>query len=245
MKKPVCVPTITDVAEACHEINRAYCRAIGDDSQLAWADAPEWQRSSAVAGVKFHLANPDASPSASHESWLVQKTAEGWKYGEVKDPEKKEHPCFVPYSDLPKEQQAKDYLFKQVVHSFMPFIYEDEPVPAARADQWSEADQAAIRDSEPGPLAFNVIKVIPGTDFQPTHKCTICGALWKYWPKEESNLGCASWQLRSSTCGKCCDNAPMGDQIVPLDAVPTPAFAENSLPGVDTDDLSPHNTINS
>jgi hypothetical protein len=120
---PICVPTIEDVAEACHDINRAYCQAIGDDSQPSWDDAPEWQKSSAISGVKFHLENPDASPSASHESWLAQKKAEGWKYGAVKNADLKEHPCFVHYSDLPKEQKAKDYLFKQTVHSFKPFIY--------------------------------------------------------------------------------------------------------------------------
>lgn len=125
-KKPIYVPVIEDVAEACHEINRAYCQAIGDDSQPSWDDAPEWQKSSAINGVKFHLANPDASPSASHESWLAQKTAEGWKYGAVKNPDLKEHPCFVPYSDLPKEQKAKDYLFKQTVHSFKPYVFDME-----------------------------------------------------------------------------------------------------------------------
>lgn len=125
---PVCVPVIEDVAEACHEINRAYCQAIGDNSQPTWADAPKWQKSSAINGVKFHLENPNASPSASHDSWLAQKVAEGWIYGEIKDPEKKTHPCCVPYDDLPKEQKAKDYLFKQTVHSFMPFIFQEEPL---------------------------------------------------------------------------------------------------------------------
>ena len=126
--KPICVPTIEDVAEACHNINRAYCQAIGDDSQPTWADAPEWQKSSAINGVKFHLENPSASPSASHDSWLAQKVAEGWVYGEVKDAEKKTHPCCVSYDDLPKEQKAKDYLFKQTVHSFVPFIFQEEPL---------------------------------------------------------------------------------------------------------------------
>ncbi len=106
-----------DIAQVAHEINKAYCESIGDNSQPTWDDAPEWQRSSAVNGVKFHLDNPDAPPSASHESWLKQKEEEGWKYGEVKDPEKKEHPCFVPYDQLPVSQRSKDYLFKQVIHS--------------------------------------------------------------------------------------------------------------------------------
>jgi hypothetical protein len=106
-----------DVAQVAHEINKAYCESIGDQSQPSWDDAPEWQKSSAINGVQFHLDNPDAAPSHSHESWLKQKQEEGWKYGPVKDPAKKEHPCYVPYDELPTEQKSKDFLFKQIVHS--------------------------------------------------------------------------------------------------------------------------------
>jgi hypothetical protein len=103
------------IAMVCHETNRAYCQAIGDFSQPTWADAPAWQTQSAIRGVQFHLANPEALPSASHESWLAEKEATGWKYGPVKNPETKEHPCFVPFDQLPPEQQAKDKLFKAIV----------------------------------------------------------------------------------------------------------------------------------
>lgn len=112
----------TDIAKVAHEINKAYCESIGDTSQAGWEDAPDWQKESAIKGVEFHLNNPDASPSASHDSWMQQKTEEGWKYGPVKNPETKEHPCYVPYDELPVEQRSKDFLFKQVVHSLKPFI---------------------------------------------------------------------------------------------------------------------------
>ncbi len=105
------------IAKVCHEVNKAYCEALGDESQPSWEDAPEWQKKSAVAGVEFHCQNPEASPSASHESWLEEKTEAGWVYGEVKDPEKKTHPCCVPFEELPPIQQAKDFIFRQVVHS--------------------------------------------------------------------------------------------------------------------------------
>jgi hypothetical protein len=105
------------IAKVAHEINKAYCSAMGDNSQPSWEDAPEWQKSSAINGVNFHLANPDATPENSHESWLAQKEAEGWKYGTIKNPETKEHPCFRPYHELPAEQRAKDYIFRQVVYS--------------------------------------------------------------------------------------------------------------------------------
>lgn len=105
----------SQVAQLCHETNRVYCSFLGDNSQQAWADAPDWQKNSAIKGVEFHLNNPDASEASSHESWLEQKRADGWTYGPVKDPEKKEHPCFVPFTALPAEQQVKDALFKAVV----------------------------------------------------------------------------------------------------------------------------------
>jgi hypothetical protein len=114
--------TTTDIAKIAHEINKAYCESIGDHSQSDWENAPDWQKSSAVNGVNFHLENPNATPSASHESWLKQKTEEGWKHGSVKDPEKKEHPCFLPYEQLPTEQKSKDYLFRQIIHSLKPFL---------------------------------------------------------------------------------------------------------------------------
>lgn len=108
---------IEQIARVAHEINRAYCQALGDNSQLAWEDAPVWQRISAVDGVWFHLNNPDAGPDHSHNAWMADKEAAGWKYGPVKDAERKEHPCFVPYDQLPVEQKAKDYLFRAVVHA--------------------------------------------------------------------------------------------------------------------------------
>ncbi len=107
------------IARVAHEVNRAYCDSIGDTSQPAWEKAPEWQRQSAVNGVKFHAENPTASPSASHENWLEEKRNDGWTYGPVKDPDAKQHPCFVAYDQLPQEQRSKDYLFKAVVGALL------------------------------------------------------------------------------------------------------------------------------
>jgi len=108
---------IEDIARVCHEANRAYCQTIGDTSQPPWEDAPEWQKKSAIDGVAFHLSNPDSKPEDSHNNWLKQKQADGWKYGPVKNADKKEHPCFVPYNDLPIEQRMKDSLFIAVVRA--------------------------------------------------------------------------------------------------------------------------------
>lgn len=103
---------INAIAAACHMVNRAYCIGIGDNSQPRWEEAPEWQRDSARNGVRAVLNGGTAySPEDSHKSWLAQKQAEGWTFGPVKDPEKKQHPCMVPYAELPEEQRRKDTLF--------------------------------------------------------------------------------------------------------------------------------------
>lgn len=103
------------IARVCHAANRGYCLALGDQSQLPWDEAPEWQRQSAINGVLFLLDNPAAPPSATHESWLKEKREQGWKWGPTKNPQTKEHPCFVPYEELHVAQRAKDYIFQAIV----------------------------------------------------------------------------------------------------------------------------------
>jgi hypothetical protein len=116
--------TREDIAKVCHEVNRAYCAALGDNTQLPWEEAPAWQRESACLGVDAHLDNPLLGASGSHQSWLKQKLDEGWIYGPVKDAGKKTHPCIVEYDELPKEQQAKDFIFCEIVHQLKPFLEE-------------------------------------------------------------------------------------------------------------------------
>jgi hypothetical protein len=107
------------IARVCHEANRAYCQALGDNSQLPWGESPEWQRTSCLNGVKFRLANQAAGPEASHENWMAEKLADGWVYGPEKDAKAKTHPCLVPFSELPVEQQAKDHIFGAIVRAFV------------------------------------------------------------------------------------------------------------------------------
>lgn len=117
------ISTLDAIARVCHEVNRAYCQALGDNSQLAWDDAPEWQRASARAGVDLHCAG-DFGPEASHAAWMQLKLDEGWIYGPIKDPERLEHPCMVPFAELPREQKAKDYIFRAIVHMLRPEVLE-------------------------------------------------------------------------------------------------------------------------
>lgn len=114
--------TLEQIAQVAHETNRAYCASLGDLSQPPWAEAPDWQKASAIAGVQYHQKNPDAGPDGSHYSWMAQKVRDGWTYGPVKDETKKTHPCMVPYDELPQFQKAKDYVFLGVVHALLPML---------------------------------------------------------------------------------------------------------------------------
>jgi len=110
-------PDVDFIAKVCHEANKAYCEALGDHSQPSWEDAPDWQKSSEVNGVLFLLDNPNAGPESSHECWMKQKQAEGWKYSEFKDVEAKRHPSLMPFDCLPAPQKAKNFIFRAIVHA--------------------------------------------------------------------------------------------------------------------------------
>ena len=135
--------TIEACARAAHEVNRAYCLALGDASQPSWEETPEWQQASARNGVIHALAG--STPEQSHESWLAEKVAAGWKYGPVKDPHRKEHPCFVPYDALSPEQRQKDTIFVGTVRLVAASLGAKVTYPAmgdtpAHTIDWSKKD---------------------------------------------------------------------------------------------------------
>ena len=141
------------IARACHEVNRSYCELVGDNSQVRWDDAPEWQRSSAVLGV--HAVMRGETPAQLHESWCETKRADGWVFGDVKDAEAKTHPCLVPYHELPEVQKEKDRLFRRTVLSLLP-----EPIPASEAPcggSCCEKPEASGNTAEETPCCDHVV----------------------------------------------------------------------------------------
>lgn len=101
-------------ARLAHEANRVYCELLGDMSQPKWDDAPLWQKQSALTGVEF-MWSGEKTPEDAHNNWMSEKLRDGWRYGPVKIPVIKEHPCILPYADLPAGQKVKDYIFRSIV----------------------------------------------------------------------------------------------------------------------------------
>ena len=44
----------------------------------------------------------------THDVWAKERMEQGWRFGEVRDDEKKEHPCLIPYEDLPESEKVFD-----------------------------------------------------------------------------------------------------------------------------------------
>lgn len=43
-----------------------------------------------------------------HEVWAATRIAQGWRPGPERSDERKEHPCLVPYDELPEQERTYD-----------------------------------------------------------------------------------------------------------------------------------------
>jgi ryanodine receptor 2 len=46
----------------------------------------------------------------AHDHWARQRISDGWTHGISRSDSKKQHPCLVPYSELPESERAYDRL---------------------------------------------------------------------------------------------------------------------------------------
>ena len=54
------------------------------------------------------MALAEAISKNVHEVWAQNRMNEGWTYGPVRDDQKRQTPCLVPYEELPEEEKAYD-----------------------------------------------------------------------------------------------------------------------------------------
>ena len=43
-----------------------------------------------------------------HDTWAKGRMDAGWTWGPVRDDVKKQHPCLIPYANLPESEKAYD-----------------------------------------------------------------------------------------------------------------------------------------
>lgn len=44
----------------------------------------------------------------AHDHWATQRITDGWTYGSVRSDEPKQHPCLIPYAELPESEKVYD-----------------------------------------------------------------------------------------------------------------------------------------
>lgn len=96
------------IAQVAHEANRAMQEILGEEVSPEWAEAPDWMRSSITDGIRGAIEG--RTPEESHEAWMAERLAGGWRLGYPKSVEEKISPNLVPYAELPPGQRAKDRL---------------------------------------------------------------------------------------------------------------------------------------
>lgn len=110
---------IYSIAKACNDTIKIYWDSLGEKVDFqTWEDADIWQKESLVRAVRNMLDDNHNNPEDYHKYWKKQKEELGWKYGKVKDIEKKGHPFIVDYKDLPKHERVKDQLLVAIVGAF-------------------------------------------------------------------------------------------------------------------------------
>lgn len=106
--------TAEQIARVCHEAIRAVQVANHEEPSPHWPAAPNSQQNSCLAGVELALAGAD--PETLFKGWADRRRGLGWKYGPVRDEQRRTHPNLVDdWAELPPEQRVKDRLFCAIV----------------------------------------------------------------------------------------------------------------------------------
>ena len=107
------------VAQVMHAANKALCDATGDNSHLSWQDVDVATREHFLRGIDAVLNNPTMTAKEGHDFWLTDHVERGWTYGPIKNRVTKQHPCIVPFDELPEVEKAKDHLYIAIVRALL------------------------------------------------------------------------------------------------------------------------------
>src|SRR5579862_8769074 len=84
----------------------------------------------------------------AHEVWAQQRIADGWTPGPRRDDARKEHPCLVPYAQLPESEKAYDRaVVRSVLTGILALGYTlQPPSPPTPPTPTREVDSAPFPD---------------------------------------------------------------------------------------------------
>lgn len=85
---------------------------------LSWARRPRRMPCMSYKPAPIDTSKVELSPEIlkltetlaknTHEVWAKERVAQGWHYGRERNDERKEHPCLVPYEQLPESEKVFD-----------------------------------------------------------------------------------------------------------------------------------------
>ncbi len=73
----------------------------------------------------------------SHDVWAQERIRQGWVYGPARDDEKKEHPCLIPYEELPETEKVYDRnAAMETLKAILSLGYEIKKVGVSQKTGW-------------------------------------------------------------------------------------------------------------
>lgn len=145
--------TDLELARIVHGAHVQYNVILGDNAPDPPWDALGGRHQKQIAD-RVRSIREGKGPAQIHQEWIDEMARWGWKYGEVKDPIARTHPCMRPYDELSPDQQAKDRLAIRIVFTFvMPEVAEEIAHESLR--DIPGADENVIREDLPEVCIFH------------------------------------------------------------------------------------------
>lgn len=117
--------TLVDIAQECHTKNNELMMMNGEEQNGNWDSLDRHTKFINLKSVIKALENPDLTAKDMHDEWMNNKIADGWKFGDVKDPELKTHPLIIDYDLMKDVDKMKDQIFIDVCNKYRE-IYDSE-----------------------------------------------------------------------------------------------------------------------
>ena len=97
----------------------------------------------------------------THEIWSQQRIADGWTYGPKRDDERKEHPCLVPYDQLPESEKKYDRQTAIETLKFQEYLVKQKDAGAIGVLSLDPLKNGALMVLD-GELCFSLIEIMLG-----------------------------------------------------------------------------------
>jgi hypothetical protein len=105
--KPLSYPCFADLPDTLKYSNLRQARSIANKLEImGWEMRTKGSKGEVIIEIPEDVV--EALAIFEHDEWVKERTSSGWKYGEIKNIEKKISPYIVPYDELTEEIKDLD-----------------------------------------------------------------------------------------------------------------------------------------